>query len=440
MAKFIIQGGEPLKGAVRIGGAKNAGFKLIIASLLASGQTRLLNLSRIGDVEITLAILKYLGAKVESRGERTVFITTNKLSGFKIPFRFGQVSRTTSLFVAPLLSRFGQAVFPLPGGDALGIRPIERFIAGWRAFGAQVKVKEEMVEVSCSRLRPARYRFAKPSHTGTEAMIMTAVLAKGKSLLENVGLEPEIDDLIKFLNRAGGKIKRLPERRIKIEGTRALKGVIHSVMPDRNEAVSYACAALATRGDVIVENARQEDLKAFLAKVKEAGGCFEADHLGIRFWYEKPLKATDIISRPHPGFMTDWQPLWAILMTQARGVCKIIETVQNFRFQYVAAINQMGGKIKLFQPRVKKPELFYNFTLETDKPSNFHGASVSGPTPLKAIEANFPDIRAGATLTVAALIAKGKSVLTNVEMIDRGYENLDGRLKELGAKIKRVKG
>jgi UDP-N-acetylglucosamine 1-carboxyvinyltransferase len=437
MARFIIEGGRPLKGAVRIGGAKNAGFKLMIASLLTSGETRLLNLSQIGDVQITSQILKALGAKVQSRGERTVFIQTNSLSKPSIPVRFGKISRTTSLFVGPLLARFGQATFPLPGGDKLGSRPIERFIAGWEAFGAKVAFQKNIVKVTSSSLKGSRFRFSKPTHTGTEAIIMTAVLAKGKTILENVALEPEIDDLIAFLKKAGAKIKRLPKRRIVIEGAQSLKGVVHKVMPDRNEAVSYACAALATKGDIIIENAREKDMTAFLKKVRQAGGNFETGSFGIRFWSQNPLKATNITTRPHPGFMTDWQPLWTILMTQAKGESRITETIHNFRFQYVADINRMGGRISLFNPKVKDPESFYNFTLETDSSGNHHAACVSGPTPLKAIKGEFADIRAGATLTIAALVAKGKSVLMKAEEIDRGYENLDGRLRELGARIKR---
>ncbi|MBN1263330.1 MAG: UDP-N-acetylglucosamine 1-carboxyvinyltransferase [Candidatus Pacebacteria bacterium] len=438
MAKFIVQGGRPLKGSVRIGGAKNAGFKLMIASLLLSGETRLLNLSRIGDVEITAKILTSLGARLESRGERTIFIKAKGLSACEIPLCFGKVSRTAPLFVGPLLARFGRAVFPLPGGDPLGSRPIERFLAGWEIFGCRIKIKKETVRIDCPYLKGGYYRFAKPTHTGTEAMIMTAVLAKGKTILENAALEPEVDDLIKFLNNAGAKIKREPFRRIKIEGVKQLGGVIHSVMPDRNEAVSYACAALATRGDVIIENARVEDMKAFLDKVKEAGGKFAVDSFGIRFWYDKRLRASDIITRPHPGFMSDWQPLWTVLMTQAKGTSRIVETVHNFRFHFANDINRMGGKIEFFNPEPADPETFYNFTLDPDQSENFHGAKIIGPTPLEAVKTEFADIRAGATLTIAALIAKGKSILKKAEEVDRGYEDLDGRLRELGAKIKRV--
>lgn len=438
MAKFIIKGGRPLKGAVRIGGAKNAGFKLMIASLLASGESRLLNVSKIGDVAITRRIIESLDGKVNSPGERTVFINPSGISKYKIPPRFGSISRTTSLFVGPLLARFGKAEFPLPGGDSLGARPIERFIAGFKALGARVKIEKEMVKVSCLHLRGFKYRFAKSTHTGTEAMIMVAVLARGETLIENAALEPEIDDLISFLNKSGAKIKRLSERKIKIEGVNNLKGSIYAVMPDRNEAVSYACAAFGTKGDIIIENARADDLAAFLEKVKMAGGKFEVADYGIRFWYERPLRAVGIVAKPHPGFMSDWQPLWTVLMTQAKGRSQIVETVNNFRFQFADSINKMGGEIQLFNPKIKDPESFYNFTLETDRPEDFHAAYVSGPTPLRSTEMRVPDIRSGATLTLAALIAKGKSILTNVEHIDRGYENLDGRLRELGANIKRV--
>lgn len=437
MAKFIIKGGYPLKGSVRIGGAKNAGFKQMIASLLITGQTRLLNLSQIGDVVTTAEIMRQLGAEVESRGERSVFINADSLNSFRISAKFGKVSRCAPLFVGPLLARFGRVIFPLPGGDLLGPRPIDRSLAGWEAFGATIKKHGQMVEIVCPKLTGTVYSFAKPTHTGTEAMIMTAVLAQGTTVLKNTALEPEVDDLISFLNKSGAKIKRGYSREIKIEGVKSLKGIIYAVMPDRNEAISYACVALATRGDIIVENAREKDIRVFMEKVKEIGGRWETDGFGIRFWYDKPLKATDLVTAAYPGFATDWQPLWTLLMTQAKGRSKVIEAVQCFRFHYANDINRMGGKINLFNPKVANPEKFYEFNLSSDRPEYYHGAYIDGPTPLKAINTTFSDIRAGATMTIAALIARGTSVLEKAEMVDRGYENLDGRLKELGARIKR---
>lgn len=439
MAKFIIRGGKPLKGAVRVGGAKNASFKLMIASLLAQGESRLLNISRISDVVTTKEVIRALGGRVESPGKGTIFVNPDKIKSNKIPQEFGYKSRASIMFAGPLLSRFGQAFLPLPGGDQIGRRPVERHLEGLEALGAKVKYTNNFIHLSCRHLKGIRYRFDKNTHTGTETLIMAAVRAKETTVLENVALEPEVDDLIEFLNEMGAKIKRSSNRKIKIEGVNKLKGVIHKTIPDRNEAVSYACAALATKGDVIIENAEEKHLQTFLTKVKEAGGCYETGCYGIRFWYEKPLKATDITTAPHPGFMTDWQPLWATLMTQARGESEIIETVYEYRLGFTQDLLKMGAKIELFNPRVKKPDRFYNFNLEDDRPEYFHGAKVSGPTPLRGMDLVIPDIRAGATLTLAALTAKSKSTLSGIEHIDRGYEDLNLRLKELGADIKRVK-
>lgn len=438
MAKFIVRGGRPLKGAVRVGGAKNASFKLMIASLLASGQSRLLNVSKIGDVEITKEIIESLGGHVCSPGERTVFINPDKLKTEVIDERFGNKSRASIIFAGPLLDRFGKASLPFPGGDKVGRRPVERHLEGLKALGAKVESDNDFIHLSCSQLVGTKYRFSKNTHTGTETMIMAAVKARGQTVLENTALEPEIDDLILFLNKMGAKIKRLVEREIKIEGVKGLKGTVHKIMPDRNEAVSYACAALATKGDIIVENVEEKILRAFLEKVEESGGRFEAGSYGIRFWYEKPLKAVNVAAIPYPGFMTDWQPLWTTLMTQAKGESEIIERIFPYRFGFVEDLNKMGAKIKLFNPRIKNPKDFYNFNLEDDRSNYFHGAKVTGPTPLRGMNLVVPDIRAGATLTLAALIAKGKSTLSQIEHIDRGYQDLDGRLRELGADIKRV--
>lgn len=439
MAKFVIHGGKPLKGVVRVGGAKNSSFKLMIASLLAQGESRLLDISSISDVKTTKEVIKVLGGRVESPGKGTIFVNPDKIKIAKIPQKFGYKSRASIMFAGPLLARFGQAFLPFPGGDPIGKRPIERHLQGLKALGAKVKTSNSSIQLSCRQLKGTRYHFVKNTHTGTETLIMAAVRAKGTTILENAALEPEVDDLIEFLNEMGAKIKRLPNRKIRIEGVRQLKGVIHKTIPDRNEVVSYACAALATKGDVIIENAEEKHLQAFLEKVKEAEGCFEIGCYGIRFWYQKPLKATDITTAPHPGFMTDWQPLWTTLMTQAKGASKVIETIHTNRLGFTRDLVKMGGKIELFNPKVRNPKKFYNFNLEDDRPEYFHAAKVTGPTPLKGMDLVIPDIRAGATLTLAALIAQGKSTLSGIEHIGRGYEDLDLRLKELGADIRRVK-
>ena len=304
-------------------------------------------------------------------------------------------------------------------------------------MGAKIKIKNNTLQIKTSGLKGAKYRFEKVTNGGTETMILAAVKAKGITTLENAALEPEIDDQIYFLNQMGAKIKRLPGRVIKIEGVNQLKGTIYKAMPDRNEAVSYACAALATQGDIIIENARVDDLKFFLEKVKEAGANYETDGYGIRFWADKPLRATKIETHPHPSFMTDWQPLWTTLMTQAQGESEVVEAVYEQRFGYVKDLIKMGAKIEFFNPRVKDPDSFYNFNLKNEKSGQFHGVKVSGPTPLKGARMKIEDIRAGATLVLAALTAQGKSILIDEGHIDRGYEDLHLRLGELGADIKK---
>jgi len=436
--RLIIQGGTPLKGVVRLGGAKNSSYKLMIASLLCSHENRLLNFSRIADVELVKQIIQKLGPKIYSAGERTLFINAAKLGSSIIPQDLGLASRASSLFIAPLLARTKKAIVPLPGGDKIGSRSLDRHFAGLKALGVKLEIKNNLIHASCPQLTGASYTFSKPTHTGTETMIMAAVLAKGKTILRNAALEPEVDDLINFLNQMGAKITRLANRIIEIEGVKKLKPVIYKVMPDRNEAVSYAIAALITKGDIIVENAREKDLTAFLAKLQKTGAGIEKADYGLRFFYQKPLTAVDITTEPHPGFMTDWGPLWSVLATQCQGTSRIIETVFTSRFQFVKDLQSMGAKIKFFQPQAANPEEFYNFNLEDDRPDNFHGIKVSGITPLMGETITITDIRAGATLALAGLAAQGQTILTGLEHIDRGYENFAGRLLKLGAKIRRI--
>ena len=436
--KLIIEGGTPLKGVVRLGGAKNSSYKLMIASLLCSHENRLLNFSRIADVELVKQIIQKLGPKIYSAGERTLFINAAQLRSSIIPQDLGLASRASSLFIAPLLARTKKAIVPLPGGDKIGSRSLDRHFDGLKALGVKLEVKNNLIYASCPQLRGALYTFSKPTHTGTETMVMAAVLAKGKTILHNAALEPEIDDLINFLNQMGAKINRLANRVIEIEGVKKLKPIIYKVMPDRNEAVSYAIAALVTRGDIIVENAREKDLTAFLAKLQQTGAGIEKADYGLRFFYQKPLTAVDITTEPHPGCMTDWQPLWSVLATQCQGTSRIIETVFTSRFQFVKDLQSMGAKIEFFQPQVTNPEDFYNFNLKDDRPVNFHGIKVSGITPLTGKTITITDIRAGATLALAGLAAQGQTVLTGLEHIDRGYENFAGRLLKLGAKIRRI--
>jgi len=437
MTSFKIIGGTPLIGAVRLGGAKNASFKLMIAAACGVGESRLLNMSKIGDVDVTYKTLEAIGVKCTRPGDNTVYLVGNGLSTDTIPSFTGEKTRAATLFAGLLLNKKGRAIIPQPGGCALGERSIERHLAGFRAMGATVLCNDQGIEMSAQDgLHGATYRFSKKSHTGTEALIIAGVLAKGKTVIENSAHEPEIDDLIEFFNKMGGSVIRDHDSII-IEGVDTLHGATHHVMPDRNEAVSYATMAIATRGDIIVEGALSAHLTSFLAKLDEIGGKYEISPYGIRFFYDKPLAATDLTTAPEPGFMTDWQPLWTTMMTQAKGVSQVVEAVTQHRLAFTTQLNQMGAKIEYFDPAPSDPSVFYEFNIPETTPYP-HAVRVTGSTPLHGINITVPDLRGGATLVMAAIIASGQSTIHNVELIDRGYERFDEHLQNLSANIERI--
>jgi UDP-N-acetylglucosamine 1-carboxyvinyltransferase len=438
MGTFKIQGGSPLNGSVRLGGAKNASFKIMIASLLGSTESRLLNFSRISEVDHVAECIKALGGKVTRRGERALFIDPTSLSESAIPESFGETSRSAPMFIPVLLHKFGRAYVPTPGGDKLGKRPIDWHLQALMQMGADIQDHGNALEAKTDGLHGITYRFPKNSHTGTETVIMAAVLAKGKTIIENAALEPEVDDLIDYLNNCGARIRRRHQRIIEIEGVESISGTIHQIMPDRNEAITYACAAIVTKGDIIVENAQEKNLTAFLEKLSEANGGFEVGSYGIRFFYKGTLQPTDVETMPHPGFMTDWQPLWAVLATQMPGPSVIHEKVYPSRFQYIEHLVDMGAQIDLFSPNVTDPEKAYNFAYQESLPPHHHAARFMGNATLDPGEFTCRDLRHGATLVLAALAARGTSLIHNIEQIDRGYEDLDIRLRELGAIIDRV--
>lgn len=437
MSKFIIEGKKPLKGEITLGGAKNAGFKMIIASLLSDDKSEIKGFSKISDIEITREIIRSLGGETKECTDHCLVVDAKNTNTPIIPENFGQKARASLIFAGVLLSRFGKAMIPLPGGDKIGSRPVDRHLNGLRAMGVKVEYQDNNLLLTAKRLKGTTYTFEKNSHTGTENLIIAAVLADGKTTLENAAAEPEIDNLIELLNSMGANIKRVRERTIEIEGVKKLHGTTFEIMPDRNEAVTFACAALITRGDILVKRAKKEHLAAFIKALNEARGGIEETKEGIRFFYKEPIQSTTVTSMPHPGFMTDWQALWAVLMTQGRGNSIIHETIYENRFAYVSSLVKMGAKIELFNPKVENPEKFYNFDWEDNKPEYFHAAKITGPTLLSGRELSACDIRAGATMTLAALCAEGKTVLNDIEHIERGYENLDGKLRSLGAKIEK---
>lgn len=270
-------------------------------------------------------------------------------------------------------------------------------------------------------------------------MILAAVLADGITVLENAAEEPEIDDLINLLNLMGAQIKRVKKRQIVIKGVDRLKSAKYSIMPDRNEAVTFAIGAIASKGDVTVEGAEEEHLRPFLnALDKIGGGWKKVDDKRIRFYYKKSLRPTNIVTSPYPGFMTDWQAPWAILMTQASGRSLIHETIYEDRFGYVSELTKMGANIKPYKPKINNPKKFYNFNWNDRQKDSVHAVKITGPTKLHEAVLEVMDLRAGATLVLAGIVAKGKSTIYGLEHIDRGYEDMEGRLRSLGAIITRI--
>lgn len=440
MEKLVISGGKALQGSITPTGAKNVAMKTIVAAMLSSEKVTVRNIPLISSVTGTAAIVKPLNVKVSFSNDKSVVIDPTSIFGHKIPLELGGLYRTATMTIAPLLARFGKAIVPNPGGCRLGKRPIERHIEGLKAMGADIEYKDGFFFAQTKGLQGTRFKFTKNTHTGTETLIMAASLAKGKTTIENAALEPEIDDLIAFLNSMGAKIRRCKDRSITIEGVNYLHGTDFTIMPDRNEVVTFAIGAYVTGGDILVKNIKKELIAAFLEKLKQANADFETDKRGIRFYTKsRTYKATNIATKPEPGFMTDWQAPWALFATLCNGTSTIHETVYESRFGYVSELCKMGARIDFYNPKVSNPAAYYNFNWEDRNPLYYQGIKIHGPTKLHNAVVEVGDLRAGATLVLAALGASGQSVVLGLEHIDRGYENFENRLVSLGASIKRLK-
>ncbi len=439
MQSLVVSGGSPLKGETEISGSKNVALKAIVAALLTEDEVIINNVPTISDLSLMMEIASKLGVTAE-KSSHTLKICAKNLKSFSVPIEMGALLRTSSMFIAPLLSRTGEAIIPNPGGCRIGARPIDRHIEGLKKMGVEIKYNEEdgYFHARVLKIIGCTYRFEKNTHTGTETLILMAVLASGKTILENAAQEPEVDDLINLLNSMGAKIKRTESRTIVIEGVSKLHGTEFTIMPDRNEIITFAIAALATKGDINIRNIGEENIKPFLEKISEAGGQYQLVNGGIRFFTDGSLNDTKVITTPFPGFMTDWQAPWVLLMTQAKGESEIYETIYENRFQYVTELKKMGAQIDFFNPDVEDPQKFYNFNWRDNKPEYFHAIKIKGPARLHSAVLNISDLRAGATLALAALVASGQSYLTGLEHLDRGYEKFEERLQKLGAQIKRI--
>lgn len=440
MDKFIVNGGKKLTGHCTVSGSKNVALKTLVAACLTDDAITIDNIPLISDLFVMADIIKELGGAVDTKNH-TIYVKMPKFKKTKIALETAAEVRTSAMFMAPLLARCGEAIIPNPGGCRIGARPIDRIIDGLEEMGVEVEYKSQdgyFYMQAPQGLRGVDYTFKKSTHTGTETLIMAAVLAKGRTTLRNAAQEPEIDELIDLLNSMGAKIKKTLKRTIEIEGVKKLSGAKFRIGPDRNEIVTIAVSAIITKGDILIEEANKVDLSAFIEKMEEIGAGIERKENGMRFFYKKELSSTDIETSFFPGFMTDWQGPWAVLMTQAEGKSIIHERVYESRFGYSSELRKMGANIKLFSPEVNNPDRFYNFNIDDDNAENKHGAKILGSTPLHNAVVTISDLRAGATLVLAALAARGESVILEVQHLDRGYERLDFRLNNLGANIERI--
>lgn len=415
MAKIIVKKSNPLKGSVRIDGAKNAVLPIIAATLLAKGKSVLREVPNLKDVHVISDLLRHLGAEVEYKGT-TLTIDATNLKTYDAPYELVRKMRASFLVMGPLLARFNKTKISMPGGCAIGTRPIDLHLKGFKALGADVVMDHGFVEAKTERLTGSKLYLDFPSVGATENIMMAAVLAEGTTIIENAAEEPEIVDLANFLNEMGADVRGAGTNTIRIKGVKELKATEHDVIPDRIEAATFMVAAAMTKGDITVENIILEHLKPVTAKLREAGcEIIEMDN-AIRVIGPEKLKSIDIKTLPHPGFPTDVQAQFMAMLTVAKGTGVVIETVFENRFMHVAEFNRMGANIKI----------------------EGRTAVVEGVEELNGAKVNATDLRAGAALILCGLIAEGETEIGEIYHIQRGYVDIDKKITALGGNIEIV--
>lgn len=415
MAKIIVEKSPPLKGTVRISGAKNSALPIIAASLLSTGECILEDVPDLKDVDVICEVLSSLGADVKRVSREKLHVNASIIDNFEAPYKLMKKMRASFLVMGPLLARMGKARVSMPGGCAIGTRPIDLHLKGFKALGAKIEVGHGYVEASADKLKGEKIYLDFPSVGATENIMMAASLAEGETTIENAAQEPEIVDLANFLNKIGGDIKGAGTSTIKIKGVKTLNGGRHQIIPDRIETGTFMVAAAITGGDVTIENIMADHIKSIIAKLKEAGVVIIEDGDKIRVIGKKPIKAIDIKTMPYPGFPTDMQAQFMALMSVANGTSVIIETVFENRFMHVNELKRMGANIKI----------------------EGRSAIIQGTNKLMGAPVKATDLRAGAALILSGLIAEGKTEISNIFHIDRGYSNIEQKLSNLGARIYR---
>ena len=419
MEQLVIHGGNPLRGRVKIGGAKNAVLPIIAAALLGSrGVSVLDDVPELEDVYTISSVLRSLGVKADySAAEHRLTIDASKIETLAAPYELVRKMRASFLIMGPLLAREGRAEISLPGGCAIGTRPIDLHLKGFEALGANIEITQGAIHASAPNgLKGARIYFDFPSVGATENVMMAASCAEGQTILENPALEPEIVDLANYLNVMGAHIRGAGTNQIKIDGVPQLSAADYTIIPDRIEAGTYMVAAAMTGGDVFIENAISEHLKPVVAKLTEAGAQIEEDIAGIRVRADGKMKAIDLKTMPYPGFPTDMQAQFMALLTLAEGTSVVTETVFENRFMHVEELVRMGAQIRV----------------------DGRTATVEGGQRLTGAAVRATDLRAGAAMVLAGLVADGETRVGYIHHIDRGYDDLVAKLVALGADISRV--
>jgi UDP-N-acetylglucosamine 1-carboxyvinyltransferase len=420
MQKFIVSGGAPVRGEVRIAGAKNAVLKLMAAATLTDEPVTLRNVPKISDVSIMRETMCDIGFDVRRTEPDVVQISAGSADWLFVPLEAAAKMRSSFILLGPLLSRFGRVIISNPGGDRIGRRPVDLHVDAMHALGAQIEYKNGYYFAKApDGLRGARIEFPYVTVMGTENALLAAVIARGTTFIENAAREPETDDLIRMLCGMGAQIQRTAEHRLEIQGVDRLRGVEHTVIGDRLEAGTFAIAAAVTGGDVTIRGVDPVHLGAFLETLGSIGVSFERADGGLRVdgAGTASYRGTDVETAPYPGFATDLQAPVTVLLTQADGESTIHETIYEDRLDYTLELMKMGAVIEVIDER---------------------RARIAGPTELHGREVLIADLRAGATLILAALAAKGTSVISGVEHVDRGYEQIEEKLVALGAQIERI--
>lgn len=418
MEKIIVRGGKSLEGTVKVEGAKNAVLPILAAAILASeGESLLTNVPTLSDVYTINEVLQHLNLAVQFDTDKNeVTLDATKELEFEAPFEYVSKMRASIVVMGPLLARLGHAKVALPGGCAIGTRPIDLHLKGFEAMGAKVMIENGYIEAFAEKLVGARIYLDFPSVGATQNIMMAATLAEGTTIIENVAREPEIVDLANYLNKMGANVKGAGTESIRIEGVPTLHGTTHSIIPDRIEAGTFMVAAAMTKGNVLVEDALTEHLLPLVSKLKEMGVDIIEEENGIRVIGPEKLKATDVKTMPHPGFPTDMQAQMTAIQLMADGTSMMTETVFENRFMHMEELRRMNA----------------NFKVEGQS------LIMEGPTSLKGAEVAATDLRAAAALILSGLCAEGYTTVTHLEYLDRGYFEFHKKLQKLGADIERV--